>query len=102
MGAKEKGCRNRSCTPHDYNNHLSLFFPLLNFHSPAINRIILIEAFYFSTRGKHAVQHKASLPTKLQAQHEGERGDVPERKAALFKGENKSQRLGVPLLHIKV
>jgi DNA polymerase-4/DNA polymerase V len=52
--------------------------------------------------GKHTIQHGASLPTKLQAQHEGERGDVPQRKTALFKGENKRQRLGVPLLHIKV
>src|SRR5208283_1656299 len=52
--------------------------------------------------GKYTVHHAASLPTKLQAQHEGERGDVPKRKAALFKGENKQQRLGVPLLHIKV
>ncbi len=52
--------------------------------------------------GKHAVQHGASLPTKLQAQHEGERGDVPVRKADLFKGENKRQRLGLPMLHIKV
>jgi DNA polymerase IV len=52
--------------------------------------------------GKHAVQHGASLPTKLQAQHEGERGDVPKRKDALFKGENKRQRLGLPMLHIKI
>ena len=52
--------------------------------------------------GKHAVQHGASLPTKTQAQHEGERGDVPVRKGDLFKGENKRQRLGLPMLHIKV
>ena len=52
--------------------------------------------------GKHTIQHGASLPAKLQAQHEGERGDVPQRKIALFKGENKRQRLGMPLLHIKV
>ena len=31
--------------------------------------------------GKHTIQHAASLPTKLQAQHEGERGDVPVRRA---------------------
>jgi DNA polymerase-4/DNA polymerase V len=37
--------------------------------------------------GKHTIQHGASLPAKLQAQHEGERGDVPVRKNALFKGE---------------
>jgi DNA polymerase IV len=52
--------------------------------------------------GKHAVQHGASLPTKQQAQHEGERGDVPVRRDDLFKGENKRQRLGLPMLHIKV
>ncbi len=52
--------------------------------------------------GKHTVQHGASLPAKLQAQHEGARGDVPQRKTALFRGENKRQRLGLPLLHIKV
>ena len=52
--------------------------------------------------GKHTVQHAASLPTKLQAQHEGERGDVPVRRAILFKGENKRQRLRLPMLHVKV
>jgi DNA polymerase-4/DNA polymerase V len=52
--------------------------------------------------GKHAVQHGASLPAKLQAQHEGARGDVPIRKAELFKGETKRQRLGLPMLHVKV
>jgi len=52
--------------------------------------------------GKYTVHHAASLPTKLQAQHEGERGDVPKRKADLFKGENKRQRLGLPMLDIKV
>ncbi|MBI3654962.1 MAG: DNA polymerase IV [Acidobacteria bacterium] len=52
--------------------------------------------------GKHTIQHGASLPTKLQAQHEGERGDVPVRKNARFKGENQRQRLGLPLLHIKI
>ncbi len=54
------------------------------------------------TYGKYAVCHAASLPTKIQAQHEGERGDVPERATDLFKGENKRQRLGVPLLRMKV
>jgi DNA polymerase IV len=52
--------------------------------------------------GKHILQHAASLHTKLQAQHEGERGDVPQRKTDLFKGENRRQRLGLPLLQIKV
>lgn len=52
--------------------------------------------------GKYTVHHAASLPTKIQAQHEGERGDVPARATALFQGENKRQRLGLPLWHIKV
>jgi hypothetical protein len=52
--------------------------------------------------GKYTVHHAASLPTKIQAQHEGERDDVPQRATNLFKGENKRQRLGLPLLHIKV
>ncbi len=52
--------------------------------------------------GKYTVHHAASLPTKIQAQHEGERGDVPARATDLFRGENKRQRLGLPLLHVKV
>jgi len=52
--------------------------------------------------GKHTILHATSLPTKLQAQHEGERGDVPKRTTDLFKGENKRQRLGLPMLHMKV
>ena len=52
--------------------------------------------------GKHIVQHGSSLPTRQQAQHEGDRGDVPVRKTETFKGENKRQRLGLPVLNIKV
>jgi len=52
--------------------------------------------------GKHTVQHGSSLPAKQQTQHEGERGDVPLRHTELFKGENKRQRLGLPVLDIKV
>jgi len=52
--------------------------------------------------GKYTVHHAASMPTKIQLQHEGERGDVPVRVTDLFQGENKRQRLGLPLLHIKV
>jgi DNA polymerase-4/DNA polymerase V len=52
--------------------------------------------------GKYTVHHAASLPTRLQSQHEGERGDVPKRKDELFKGENRRQRLGLPVLDIKV
>jgi len=52
--------------------------------------------------GKHTVMHASSLPTKIQAQHEGERGDTPHRKTNLFKGENRRQRLGVPMMDIEV
>ena len=52
--------------------------------------------------GKHTVQHAASLPAALQAQHEGDRGDRAERKTSLFRGENKRQRLGLPMLNVKV
>lgn len=52
--------------------------------------------------GKHTVQHGSSLPTKLQFQHEGDRGDVPVRKTEKFRGENRRQRLGLPMLHIEV
>ncbi len=52
--------------------------------------------------GKHTIQHAASLATKLQAQHEGARGDVPRRKTGLFQGENKRQRLALPVLRIKI
>ena len=52
--------------------------------------------------GKHVVRHASSLPTKLQVQHEGERGDVPRRKTELFKGENTRQRVGLPVLNIKI
>lgn len=52
--------------------------------------------------GKHTIQHCSSLPAKLQAQHEGKRGDTPNRKTELFKGESKRQRLGLPLVTIKV
>lgn len=52
--------------------------------------------------GKYTVHHAASLPTKLQAQHEGDRGDIPKRKDNLFKGESGRQRLGLPMIQVKV
>ncbi len=56
-----------------------------------------------STRfGKHTIQHASSLPAKLQGQHEGQRGDIPVRRTDLFKGENRRQRLCLPMLHMKV
>jgi DNA polymerase-4/DNA polymerase V len=52
--------------------------------------------------GKHTVHHASSLPTKLQARHEGERGDTPKRMTDLFKGENKRQKLGLPMVNLKI
>jgi hypothetical protein len=52
--------------------------------------------------GKHTLQHAASLPTRIQMQHEGARGDIAARRRSLFQGENKRQRLGLPMLHVKV
>lgn len=69
-------------------------------------RVLKMERVYgalddISSRfGKYTVQHGASLPAK--SRHEGERGDSPVRKTALFKGENSRQRLGLPMLHVKV
>jgi DNA polymerase-4 len=52
--------------------------------------------------GKHTLQHASSLPTRQQALHRGERGDVPERTLKLFRGENRRQRLGLPVLRMRV
>ena len=50
----------------------------------------------------HSRWEGGDFDSKLQVQHEGERGDVAVRKAELFKGENRRQRLGLPVLDIKV
>ncbi|MBI3946777.1 MAG: DNA polymerase IV [Armatimonadetes bacterium] len=52
--------------------------------------------------GKHTVQHGSSLLTQQRAQHESERGDVPQRKTNLLPGENRKQRVGIPVLDIEV
>jgi DNA polymerase-4/DNA polymerase V len=66
------------------------------FDDPA--RIEKMEKIYHSIDelsarfGKHTVQ----------VQHEGDRGDIAARKVNLFKGENKRQRLGLPMMHVEV
>lgn len=52
--------------------------------------------------GKHTIIMAPSLPAKTKTQHRGDRGDLPLRRSELFKGENERQRIGVPLLQIKV
>jgi DNA polymerase-4/DNA polymerase V len=52
--------------------------------------------------GKYAVLHGSSLQANNYSQHEGERGDIAQRKLDLLKGENLRQRIGIPLLRIDV
>lgn len=52
--------------------------------------------------GKHTVHLGASLPVKKQLQHEGARGDIPQRRKNLLKHENFRQRLSLPLLDMEV
>ena len=67
-----------------------------------ISRIYEALDMVSSRFGKHSLCHGSSLPTKVQAQHEGERGDLSRRDKELFRGENGRQKLGLPLLNIKV
>lgn len=52
--------------------------------------------------GKHTLQHASSLAANREAQHKGERGNMPKRKKQLFKGENRRQRLGLPMLDLHI
>jgi DNA polymerase-4/DNA polymerase V len=52
--------------------------------------------------GKHTVFLGTSFLTHHQPQHQKERNDLPERKNLLFKGENKRQRIGIPMFMGKV
>jgi DNA polymerase-4/DNA polymerase V len=47
--------------------------------------------------GKHTVHLASSLSANKFSQHLGERGDIPQRKEELFRGETKRQRLGIPM-----
>jgi hypothetical protein len=48
--------------------------------------------------GKHTVFLGSSLLAQKFAQHLGDRGDEPQRRRKLFRGESKRQRLGIPML----
>jgi hypothetical protein len=52
--------------------------------------------------GKHTVFLGSSFLAHRFAQHLGARGDEPQRKTRLFKGETKRKRLGLPLFMGKV
>ena len=48
--------------------------------------------------GKHTLFLGSSFYAHRTAQHEGERGMLPERTRALLKGETARKRLGIPML----
>lgn len=52
--------------------------------------------------GKYTVLHGSSLKATNHGQHDGQRGDTIHRKTELLKGENKRQRVEIPLLRIKI
>jgi hypothetical protein len=47
--------------------------------------------------GKHTVFLGASFLAHQSAQHDGERGHLPERKQQLLPGETARKRLGIPM-----
>ncbi len=52
--------------------------------------------------GKHTIFLGASFLAHQHKQHEGERGDAPERTRQLLKGETKRRRLGIPMFLGKI
>ena len=65
----------------------------------AIDRVIdQVNELY----GKHKLHLGTSLWLAQHKQHISERGDLPERKADLLRGETTRQRLGIPMWHIAV
>lgn len=51
-----------------------------------------------SKYGKHTLFLGSSFAANKFGQHKGQRGDAPERKDNLFKGETKRKRLAIPML----
>jgi len=52
--------------------------------------------------GKHKLHLGTSLWLAKHKQHISERGDLPERKMELMKGENFRRRLGIPIWAVEV
>jgi DNA polymerase-4 len=52
--------------------------------------------------GKHTLYFGSSHEANSFAQHLGERGDIPERKQTLYKGETKRKRLAIPVFLGKI
>jgi len=51
--------------------------------------------------GKHTIFLGSSFLAHQHKQHEGERGDAPERTRQLLKGETERKRLGIPLFWVR-
>lgn len=52
--------------------------------------------------GKHTIHFGASFMAQKFSQHLGDRGDTPERKNHLLKGETKRKRVGIPTLSVEL
>ena len=52
--------------------------------------------------GKHTIFLGSSFLAHQHKQHEGKRGDAPERTRQLLKGETKRKRLGIPMFLGKI
>ena len=52
--------------------------------------------------GKHALYLGSSFLANRFEQHLGERGDIPERRTTLLKGETTRKRLGIPMVFTDV
>lgn len=52
--------------------------------------------------GKHTIHFGSSFLAHQHAQHLGNRGDMPERKSHLMKGETKRRRIGIPIFSVEM
>ncbi|GJL61878.1 MAG: DNA polymerase IV [Nitrospirales bacterium] len=84
----------------DANLQLNLFDPPL--HIEKYQRIYQTIDSLRGRYGKHTVFLGASLTAQTFTQHVGERGDAPERKGLMFKGETTRRKLGIPMFVGKV
>ena len=80
----------------DANLQLNLFDPPLRIDK--FQRIYQTIDTLRRRYGKHTVFLGASLTAQTFTQHVGERGDAPQRKGLLLKGETTRKRLGIPML----
>jgi len=64
--------------------------------------LLIVQSAYTEKHGIHTVFLGASFLAHDNPQHKKARGDVPERRKPLLKGENKRQRIGIPMFMGKV